>query len=310
MINSNGKLINPLSDYAFMKGLGEQGDEQNLQALLNAILTEAKQPTFNSLKIVPKHFKTSDLKGEKNCVLDVEAVANNGKVNVEVQIVNHKNLHKRLLFYWARLYIAKFIEGDNYKNLPDVAVFAILDYTIEDDDQGTDFLSHWAITNQSNGKLFDNSLHFYIIELPKFRRFLNKNLQGNILHQWLAFLDPQTQQTIIDNLITINDNLMQTNEKIKAAFMDPDEYDLYVRRQIAHWDYVNGIEDAKKEGEEKGVEKGRKEGKAEKDVEWIIQLHDIGLSIEKIAQAAKKSTEEILAVLGKYGQKHKEKVWA
>jgi predicted transposase/invertase (TIGR01784 family) len=103
---------------------------------------------------------------------------------------------------------------------------------------------------------------------------------------------------------------MQTNEKIKAAFMDPDEYDLYVRRQIAYWDYVNGIEDAKKEGEEKGRKEGVKKGKAEKDIEWIVQLHDIGLSIEKIAQAAKKSTEEILNVLGKYGQKHKEKVWA
>jgi predicted transposase/invertase (TIGR01784 family) len=104
----------------------------------------------------------------------------------------------------------------------------------------------------------------------------------------------------------MNPNIKTTHDKIQHAFQDDDAYSLYVSRQIAHWDYVNGIEDAKKEGEEKGVKKG----KAEKDIEWIIQLHDIGLSIEKIAQAAKKSTEEILNVLGKYGQKHKEKVWA
>jgi predicted transposase/invertase (TIGR01784 family) len=104
---------------------------------------------------------------------------------------------------------------------------------------------------------------------------------------------------------------MQTNEKIKAAFMDPDEYDLYVRRQIAHWDYVNGIEDAKKEGEEKGVELGIKKGERKKEIEMILELNKMGLSIDKIAQAAKKTVNDVVAIVRQYAQQRNEdKVWA
>jgi predicted transposase/invertase (TIGR01784 family) len=257
-----------------MKGLGEKGADKALRNLINAILKEAKQPTIKWLNITPRHFTTNDIKGGKNCILDVFANADHGKINVEVQICNKKNLHKRLLFYWAKIFTAKFKGGENYQLLPNVAIFAILDYAIDDDDQGTDFLSHIQLQNVKNGKKFSDDLNIYVIEMPKFRKFLDKNL-NNPLHQWLTlapavlsdtvcakgtadlrFLDQYTKQNIINNLINMNPNIKTAHDKIQHAFQDDDAYSLYVSRQIAHWDYVNSIEGAREEGMEKGVELG------------------------------------------------------
>jgi predicted transposase/invertase (TIGR01784 family) len=288
--------INPLNDYAFMKALGEKGADKSLRNLINAVLKEAKQPTIKWLNITPRHFTNSDIKGGKNCILDVFANADHGKIDVEVQICNNKNLHKRLLFYWAKLFTAKFKEGENYQILPNVAIFAILDYTIEDDDQGTDFLSHIQLQNVKNGKKFSDDLNLYIIEMPKFRRFLHKNL-NNTLHQWLTFLDQNTKQNIINNLINMNTNIKTAHDKIQHAFQDDDAYSLYVSRQIAHWDYVNGIQDAREEGLEKGERK--------KEIKMILRLHNIGLSMEHIAEAAERSVHEVIDIINKYKQREK-----
>jgi predicted transposase/invertase (TIGR01784 family) len=203
MIGPRG-LINPLNDYAFLKTLGEKGADKPLRNLVNAVLNEAKQPTLSALTINTRHFNASDIDGDKSCVLDVTASAKQGKVNVEVQIVNNGDIELRLLFYWAKLFTAKFKKGQNYKTLNNVISIAILDYVIDEDNP--DFLSHFQIKNTKNGKLFSNALNIFVIEMPKFRALKFKDI-NNPLHQWLLFLDENTEQNIINKLIDMNTNI-------------------------------------------------------------------------------------------------------
>jgi predicted transposase/invertase (TIGR01784 family) len=67
-------------------------------AFHNAILSEVKQPTLDSLTITPRHFTASDIKSDKSCILDIEATTNNGKVDIEMQVVNKGNIQLRLMF--------------------------------------------------------------------------------------------------------------------------------------------------------------------------------------------------------------------
>jgi predicted aspartyl protease len=80
-----------------------------------------------------------------------------------------------------------------------------------------------------------------------------------------------------------------------------DQYDLYVRRKIAQMDYNNGLKTAR----EKGVKEGAKNTAIQKDIEWILALHNMGLPFENIAQAAKKTVDDVINIVKEYKKKGK-----
>ena len=55
---------------------------------------------------------------EKNSIMDLRLQLNTGElVNVEMQAFPHKGFSERILFYWAKNYISRLKEGEDYTKL-------------------------------------------------------------------------------------------------------------------------------------------------------------------------------------------------
>ena len=64
------------------------------------------------------------------------------KFNIEVQLLDQKNMIPRTLFYWSKLYIEDFESGNPYSSLRRVVTINILDFNLgelRDEDFHTKF---------------------------------------------------------------------------------------------------------------------------------------------------------------------------
>ena len=88
------RKVNPLNDLVFRKVMGEQGNEVQLKAFLEAVLNRE----FKSIQIVGAMELTPDIIGNKLSRLDVLATADDGtQINIEIQLKDHKNAKKIIL---------------------------------------------------------------------------------------------------------------------------------------------------------------------------------------------------------------------
>ena len=88
------KLLNPKSDYVFKRIFGHSGNEEITKGLLKAITKEnIKKIELDSNPITEK-----DLLDDKVGILDIKATLNNNtNCDIEMQVVDKKNIEKRIL---------------------------------------------------------------------------------------------------------------------------------------------------------------------------------------------------------------------
>jgi predicted transposase/invertase (TIGR01784 family) len=121
--------LNPLNDYLFLKLMGEEGDEEECLAFLNAILSSKKRNPIKLIKILENRTFSADVTKEKSGILDVRTETDIGdKVNIEVQLKNLHNMEKRTLWYWSREFTKSISVSDDYKDLPRVITINIVDF--------------------------------------------------------------------------------------------------------------------------------------------------------------------------------------
>jgi len=96
------------NDFIFTTIFGKKGNEEILKNLIEAII----ETKIESLQIVENTKLEKNFKEDKLGILDVKAVLSDGiKVNIEMQMVNKKDIVERTLFYWAKLYTEGVLEG-------------------------------------------------------------------------------------------------------------------------------------------------------------------------------------------------------
>ena len=143
---------------------------------------------------------------DKIGILDVRAIID-GKINcdIEVQVVDQRNIEKRILFYWSKLYIDSIKEGNDYNKLKKTIIVLILDYNLEKLSKIEYFMTNWQIREKNHPKtVLTDALELYIIELPKFD---TTNLTDNqkLLNSWINFI--KNPKEVID----------MPNSKVKKA---------------------------------------------------------------------------------------------
>ena len=119
--------FNPLNDYLFLKLMGEEGDEEQCLAFLNAVLSSKSKQPIKLIKILENKTFVAEVIGEKTSILDVRVETDNGeKVNIEVQLRDLYNMEKRTLMHWGREFTTGISSGGDYKDLPKVITINIV----------------------------------------------------------------------------------------------------------------------------------------------------------------------------------------
>jgi predicted transposase/invertase (TIGR01784 family) len=79
--------------------------------ILNSLLTETQKSKIKDLEILNPNIE-KEYKNDKESRLDIKAkLDNENLVNIEVQIQYEKNIDKRTLYYWSKIYSQQLNTG-------------------------------------------------------------------------------------------------------------------------------------------------------------------------------------------------------
>ena len=107
---------------------GYTGNEEITKGLLNAILKEkVTDVSLNCNTILEK-----DLYDDKLGILDIRAKVNNTvDINIEMQLVDEKNIEKRIVFYLSKMYTQNLKKAHNYSELNKCISILFIDFELE-----------------------------------------------------------------------------------------------------------------------------------------------------------------------------------
>jgi len=180
--------FNPLNDYLFLKLMGEEGDEEQCLAFLNAVLSSKSKQPVKLIKILENKAFVAEVVGEKTSILDVRVETDSGeKVNIEVQLKDLYNMEKRTLMHWGREFTTGISSGGDYKDLPKVITINIVNFdNIKLDDFHTCF-HLWE--DDHHDYLLTDVLEIHFINMVKFRKLKTGDIANNLLERWLPSVD-------------------------------------------------------------------------------------------------------------------------
>ena len=146
-------------------------------------------------------------------------------------------------------------------------------------------------------ELATNDLEMHFIEIPKFEK---KNPGANTkLEQWLWLLAGREEK--LEMARKKNKEIDKAIDIINQMSMDEKEWNLYISRQRAIWDYntgmrtarEKGLEEGIKEGREEGIKEGIKEGAKQERLEIAKNMLEEKVDIQIIAKVTGLTKEEI-----------------
>ena len=303
------KLLDPKNDYVFKRIFGYTGNEDITKSFLSSIIPDK----IEKIELDCNPIMDKDLLDDKLGILDIKARLNDNVVcNVEMQICDKKNIEKRLLFYWSKMYSQGIKQGQDYDELKRTIVILISDYNLEKLKKIPEYVTKWNIREEKYGKIIlTDVLEIYIIELNKLKNGAVKDNQK--LNSWLYFIK--------NSKVVVNKNMREEDiEEIKKAQkiledISADEHEKwlaemrlkYIRDKHAIEDFgydkgyktgqSKGIKIGKEQGIEIGKEQGKKQGieigSTKKQEEIVRNLKKKNMDAKFIAEVTGLTEEEI-----------------
>ena len=307
----NIKTLSPKLDVVFQALFGEVGNESITKGFLETIL----ERKIDSIDLSKNPILRREFKDEKLGVLDIIAKLDKDEIcNIELQIVDKKNIIERILYYWSRLYSRQIKSGEDYKILQKAIVILITDFKIENLEE-LDYHSRWKIMEDKQGKkiILTQKLEIDIIELPK---IIGKEKEQDNLLDWLYFLENPKSERVTEKMKE-NENLKEAVKKLDNLSEDEKMQRIADLRQKAIMDekaiyekglevgiekgiqrgMEKGMEEGIQRGMEKGIEKGIMEGSQKEKIEIAKKMLELKIDKETIAEATGLTEQEIEKIL-------------
>ena len=281
--NKKIELLNPKSDYVFKRIFGHVGNEEITCDLLNSIL----ENKITEIELDKNPILEKDLLDDKIGILDIKAKAdNNTNINIEMQVLDQKNIEKRLLYYWSKMYIQGIKEAEDYEKLEKSVVILFSNYNLENLKEIEKYITQWNIREKENTHVvLTKVLEIYIIELEKYR----ENTNNKELDTWVKFLKNPEVVTMSEN----NKAVKQAKKVLEEISQDEHERYLAELRQKYIMDQKAMIDAGYDKGLANGLAEGKKEGRKEKQKDIAKKLLRMGMKIEDIEKATDLTKEEI-----------------
>lgn len=274
--------LKPLNDFIFHKLFGEEESKELLIGFLNAVL----ETNIEDVVIENRELQRTTIE-DKLGVLDIKATFPTGeKCNIEVQLLDRHNMIQRTLFYWAKLYTENFERRVDYKKLKRTVTINILDFNLKELSQEAFHSSYQLREKQTKNQLTD-LIEMHFIETPKFEKMqIDLN---NPLHRWLAFLNKDVSNEILEEAKEMDQLLRKADERLTFLSSDPKTIEEYRQRERAIADERNRMEGSREEG--------REEGRQEVRVDMVKGMIRSGIPIDTVRHISGMDRESIEALV-------------
>ncbi|MGG5255327.1 Rpn family recombination-promoting nuclease/putative transposase [Neobacillus sp. SM06] len=286
--------LNPLNDFLFKKLFGDEKDPKLLISLLNAILDETI-----AVLTIEKEQLNRDTREEKLGVLDIKAKTELGKkINIEVQLLDQKNMVPRTLFYWSKLFVEDFAAGSEYTELQKAVTINLLDFELKELVNESYHTKYQLHESQSKGRLTD-ILEVHFIEFPKLEK-MKMNVH-NPLHRWLLFLQQDVSENLLEEVIQMDAMVNKAEDKLMKLSADPETRRQYELRAKALSDERSRMGEAREAGIEQGMKQGMKQGIQQGMkmgiLEMVKSLLETGMPLAEVAKHTPYTEEELRQLL-------------
>jgi len=247
------KLLNPKNDYVFQRIFGYEGNEEITKGLISSIIDDIE---IKSIKLDCKRILERDLKDDKLGILDVRAILGNSmQCEIEMQVIDRKNIEDRILYYWSRLYSKSLKRANDYLKTKKTIIILFTDYELDNLKEIEKYISRWHIReDEYTNYILTKKLDIAIIEIPKYYKYKGKNKD---LDAWVKFIDKPEEMNMDE--VKQNKALQKAKELLEDISEDEYEQDLAFKRDLFLMDKV-AIEAA---GYDKGIQEGIQQEKLE-----------------------------------------------
>ena len=291
---SESLILTLTNDYLFKLLLGSEENKVCLQDFLECV-RDMPSGLIAALELLDKEL-TKGAMTDKTGILDVKLRLKDGTtIDIEIQNSWSAEFIPRTLFYWSKMYLEGFKEGEPYTSLTKCITINLIS-------QGFN-LNHkvhsaYSILEQNTHQPLTDLMEMHFLNLSAAQKYgVQKSPieKRQKLLNWLQFIETDSSE-VRKMLATTSPILQMLNEKIDVLSLKPEERKLYESRMKLKSDIATISEVQFKAGAEWGIAEGEARGSRKKALETAKNLLDIGLSRENIENATGLSRAEVEAI--------------
>ena len=280
--------VKKLSDLFARYLLGKNGNEDLLENLVNATLSDFNFEEVKDLEIIDP-FNLSENIDLKESIIDVKAKTKDNKtVIIEFQLCGNKNFVDRIFYYISKNIVSELREGEDYQEIQKIISINLLDFNLDFGDEGKPHRCFKLIDTENQNISLDY-IQMHLIEVRRFIDILEKStieeLKKNKLLTWIKFFTSENLEDIEKELKEANPIMTKAIEEYKRFTSD----DKLMRAYAAI--------DAFLVGQKIMLSRERKEGKLEgiKENTYTIakSMKKYGADVKLISKYTGLSIEEI-----------------
>ena len=269
------------NDYLFKRLLGSEENKDILQDFLEVIL-DIPHEEIEGIELLDKELK-KDRSVDKTGILDVKVrLKNKTIINIEIQNIWDESFINRTLFYWAKIYVEEFRQGDDYTKLNRCITINIVGKGFNLNNK---IHSKYLLKEEVSNEKLTNLIEMHFLNLKRAREL---NDIKDPLICWLLFIETDSKEER-HMLAEHSPVLKLLNEKIDLLSLTPKEKKLYESRMMLKSDIVSISNSQFNKGLEEGLEKGIKEG----NINTARRMKKANFEISVIQEMTGLTSEEI-----------------
>ena len=291
------------NDYLFKLLLGAEENKVCLQDFLECVL-DIPADMITGLELLDKELAKDSIT-DKTGILDVKLRLKDGTI-IDIEIQNNWSAEfiPRTLFYWAKMYLEGFQEGQSYTSLTRCITINLISQGFK---LNSEVHSAYSIQEQKSHQSLTDLLEIHFLNLSavkgtEIRQTITTKKQEKLIN-WLRFIntDDKKERAM---LATTSPVLQMLNEKIDVLSLNPVERKLYESRMklksdiatISEVQFKAGAEWGLAEGKSLGLAEGEARGSRQAKLETARILKQLGDSVQKIAQATGLTQAEVESI--------------
>ena len=251
------ELLDPTNDIVFKYYFSKPKNKTILISFIESVI-EPDSP-IEDLEILNPTIDKDSI-NDKTSILDLIVELKDGsKIDVEMQVARTPRFRSRVLYYWSKLHQSQLKEGESYENIHPTISICVLGYN-EFLDNENRLHSTFELREQKSYELYSSDLKLHFLELPKYKKWKQKNEHKN-LDNWTRFftLKKSSQSEIQDlNKEPLMDKAIKALEEVSQDARLKELLDHHEKNLVAYNLAMHGyIEEGKAQGIEQGIEQTR-----------------------------------------------------
>ncbi|AFR70122.1 Rpn family recombination-promoting nuclease/putative transposase [Brachyspira pilosicoli] len=288
--------INLLNDFFIRYLLASKGDEDILENIVNAVLTNIGFETVHNLEII-NPYNLKDNQYLKESILDVKAKTNdNKKIIIEFQLFGNIDFLKRIYYYISKNIALELKTNEAYRDISQIISINFLDFNLNFNDNGKEHRC-FKLIDTDNHDISLDMIQIHLIEIKRFKKILEastiEEIKKNKLLSWIEFFTSNDLNKIIDKLKEENIIMSKVIEKYKIFTSDEESMQVYNAREAFLYGQEVMLKREREEGKKEGIKEGIEKGVEKEKYALAKNMKTENIDINLISKITGLSKEEI-----------------